>query len=56
MDKENEYNNDTVYEYKILPDIIPGRCDRCGQAKFKSSVKNGLFLRECRNCGLKKSI
>ncbi|MED0868667.1 hypothetical protein P4T23_06360, partial [Bacillus spizizenii] len=23
---------------------------------FKSSVKSGIFLRECRRCGMKKSI
>ncbi|MGG3159854.1 hypothetical protein ABEP50_29900, partial [Priestia megaterium] len=23
---------------------------------FKSSVKGGVFLRECRECGMKKSI
>ncbi|MES9741048.1 hypothetical protein ABWK24_03005, partial [Priestia megaterium] len=23
---------------------------------FKSSIKGGIFLRECRECGMKKSI
>ncbi|MCM3773729.1 hypothetical protein M3225_25105 [Priestia aryabhattai] len=33
-----------------------GRCDNCNSAYFKSSVKGGVFLRECRQCGMKKSI
>jgi hypothetical protein len=45
-----------VYDYKEYPDKVSGRCDNCDNALFKSSVKNGIFLRECRNCGMKKSI
>ncbi|MEK3992725.1 hypothetical protein MKX65_24730 [Robertmurraya sp. FSL R5-0851] len=33
-----------------------GRCDNCGRAHFNSSVGNGKFIRECSNCGMKKSI
>lgn len=33
-----------------------GRCDNCGNTAFKSSVKNFIFLRECRQCGMKKII
>jgi hypothetical protein len=47
---------DKIYDYKEFPDKTAGRCDNCGCTKFKSSVKNFLFLRECRECGMKKSI
>ncbi|PLR99930.1 hypothetical protein [Bacillus sp. T33-2] len=47
---------DKVYDYKEYPDVISGRCDNCGNTLFKSSVNNGAFLRECRQCGMKKSI
>lgn len=36
--------------------IESGRCDNCGSAQFKSSVKDYVFLRECRQCGMKKTI
>jgi hypothetical protein len=45
-----------VYDYKDYPDEVSGRCDNCGNAEFQSSVKNFIFIRECRNCGMKKSI
>jgi len=51
--KEQEIDLDKVYEY---PDKVSGRCDNCNSAYFKSSVKGGVFLRECRDCGMKKSI
>lgn len=51
-----QYDLDKVYDYKELPDKISGRCDNCGNALFKSSVKNFVFLRECNKCGMKKSI
>ncbi|WP_252195840.1 hypothetical protein [Bacillus mycoides] len=35
---------------------ISGRCDNCGNTSFKSSVKDFIFLRECRQCGMKKII
>ncbi|QJX81087.1 hypothetical protein FDZ14_33825 (plasmid) [Priestia megaterium] len=35
---------------------ISGRCDNCNLAYFKSSVKGGVFLHECRQCCMKKSI
>ncbi|MED3563457.1 hypothetical protein [Bacillus xiapuensis] len=45
-----------VYDYKEYPDEISGRCDNCGDAHFESSVKNFIFLRKCRKCGMTKSI
>ncbi|WP_423739584.1 hypothetical protein [Bacillus cereus] len=45
-----------MYTYKEHPDKISGRCDNCGNTAFKSSVKNFIYLRECRQCGMKKSI
>ncbi|WP_338471983.1 hypothetical protein R4Z10_04245 [Niallia sp. XMNu-256] len=51
-----EYDFSIVYDYKKYPDKISGRCDNCGHSHFKSTVKDFVFIRECRNCGLKKSI
>ncbi|UOE58039.1 hypothetical protein [Cytobacillus oceanisediminis] len=56
MTEQPEYDFDKVYDYKDFPDKASGRCDNCGKAHFKSSVKNYVFIRECSNCGLKKSI
>lgn len=53
---EKSYNLDIVYDYKEFPDKISGRCDNCNNSLFKSSVKNFIFLRECSQCGMKKSI
>lgn len=39
-----------------LDNCLSGRCDNCGRAHFNSSVGNGKFIRECSNCGMKKSI
>ncbi|MCY8856477.1 hypothetical protein [Bacillus atrophaeus] len=50
----NGYDISVIYDYKEYPDVKFGRCDNC--ALFKSSVKSGQFLRECRRCGMKKSI
>ncbi|WP_427127462.1 hypothetical protein ACQCPQ_26815 (plasmid) [Priestia megaterium] len=47
---------DKVYDYDEYPDKKSGRCDNCNSSYFKSSVKGGAFLRECRECGMKKSI
>ncbi|MFQ8009022.1 hypothetical protein ACLRC8_08735 [Bacillus sp. NIO_002] len=52
----NGYDVTIVYDYKEHPDVKYGRCDNCDYALFKSSVKSGVFLRECRRCGMKKSI
>ncbi|WP_407637276.1 hypothetical protein [Bacillus cihuensis] len=49
-------NLDIIYDYKDRPDIMSGRCDNCQKAHFNSSIKNGDFIRECRNCGMKKNI
>lgn len=55
-DKYNGYDTSIVYDYKEYPDVNSGRCDNCGNAQFKSSVKNFIYVRECRKCGMKKSI
>jgi hypothetical protein len=52
----NGYDTTIVYDYKEYPDIISGRCDNCGNTHFRSSVKDNIFLRECRKCGMKKII
>lgn len=52
----NGYDTTIVYDYKEYPDVNSGRCDNCGNAQFKSSVKNFIYIRECRKCGMKKSI
>ena len=52
----NEYDVTIVYDYEEHPDIKAGRCDNCGDSHFKSTVKNLVFIRECTNCGMKKSI
>ncbi|CAM3735315.1 hypothetical protein [Mesobacillus zeae] len=57
MDKEKqEYDMNIIYNYNEYPDKVSGRCDNCGNALFKSSVSNYVFIRECRQCGMKKRI
>jgi hypothetical protein len=57
MEKEtNEYNTEIIYDFREYPDKVSGRCDNCGSTSFKSSVSHGVFLRECKNCSMKKSI
>ncbi|PDZ97097.1 hypothetical protein CON36_19440 [Bacillus cereus] len=53
---EQKYDLNKVYTYTEYPDQISGRCDNCGNTAFKSSVKDFIYLRECRKCGMKKSI
>lgn len=53
---EQKYDLSKIYSYTEHPDKISGRCDNCGNSAFKSSVKNFIYLRECRKCGMKKSI
>ncbi|MEK4666543.1 hypothetical protein [Niallia sp. FSL R7-0271] len=55
-EKYNGYDTTIVYDYKEYPDVNSGRCDNCGNAQFKSSVKDFIYIRECRKCGMKKSI
>lgn len=50
------FDTTIVYEYKDQPDIIAGRCDNCGSAHFKSKVGDKMYLRTCRQCGMKKNI
>lgn len=52
----NGYDTSIVYNYKEYPDKEHGICDNCGNARFKSSIKDYVYLRECRKCGMKKSI
>lgn len=52
----NKMDLSTTYDYRQFPDKISGWCDNCNGASFKSSVGGGQFLRECRNCGMKKTI
>ncbi|MGN4289692.1 hypothetical protein [Bacillus cereus group sp. MYBK87-2] len=53
---EQKYDLSKIYTYTEHPVKISGRCDNCGNTAFKSSVKDFIFLRECRQCGMKKSI
>ncbi len=53
---EPKYDLSKIYTYEEHPDKISGRCDNCGNSAFKSSIKNFIFLRECRHCGMKKII
>ncbi|MDI3411290.1 hypothetical protein QKW52_17715 [Bacillus sonorensis] len=50
------YDLTIVYDYNQYPDMHHGRCDNCDYTLFKSSVKNGQFLRECRALRHEKSI
>ncbi|MFD0049723.1 hypothetical protein ACFVHQ_10385 [Actinomycetes bacterium NPDC127524] len=52
----NGVDTSVIYDYSDYPDAISGRCDNCNNATFKSSVKDFVFIRECRTCGMKKSI
>jgi len=54
--QEEVIDLDKVYSYNEYPDKRSGRCDNCNSAQFKNSIKGGIFLRECRQCGMKKSI
>ncbi len=56
MTDNKEIDLNKVYDYKDLPDKASGRCDNCDSTRFKSSVKDYIFIRECNNYGLKKSI
>ncbi|MEC1636719.1 hypothetical protein P4T79_07685 [Bacillus mojavensis] len=50
----NGYVTSIVYDYKEYPVVKYGRCDNRHYTLFKSSVKSGVFLRECRRCSMKK--
>jgi len=56
MESKQEIDLSITYNIREFPDKISGRCDNCNAAKFKSSIKNSIFLRECRQCGMKKII
>lgn len=45
-----------VYVYEEFLDKVVGRCDNCGYVKFKSLVKDFIFICICVKCGMKKSI
>ncbi|MDZ4607583.1 hypothetical protein ORM91_11890 [Bacillus cereus] len=53
---EQKYDLSKTYTYTEHPDKISGRCDNCDNSLFKSSVKDFIYLRECRKCGMKKII
>ncbi|MGG3798591.1 hypothetical protein [Metabacillus fastidiosus] len=52
----SKYDLDEVYLFTEFPDKSSSRCNNCDKAHFENSVKNSLFLRQCRNCGMKKVI
>lgn len=52
----NRYDTTIIYDYNEYPDIKAGRCDNCGRSHFKSRVEDSIFIRECSDCGMKKSI
>ena len=54
--QQQEIDLTKVDDYAEYPDKQSGRCDNCNSDDFKNSVKGGVFLRECRKCGMKKSI
>ena len=49
--QQPEMDLDKMYDYAEFPDKVSGRCDNCNSSYFKSSVKDGVFLRECRERG-----
>ena len=56
METKQEIDLSITYNIQEYPDIKSGRCDNCDSAQFKSSIKNMIFLRECRKCGMKKIV
>ncbi|MGM7685259.1 hypothetical protein ACSVDA_24445 [Cytobacillus sp. Hm23] len=56
MTENTEIDLNKVYDYKEFPDKSSGRCDNCDSTSFTSSAKDYVFIRECNNCGMKKSI
>ncbi|WP_121946098.1 hypothetical protein [Priestia megaterium] len=47
---------DKVYDYAEFPNKVSVQGDNCNSSYFKRSIKRGIFLRECREFGMKKSI
>ena len=56
METKQEIDLSITYNIREVPDKVSGRCDNCDNAQFKSSIKNRVFLRECRHCGMKKIV
>ncbi|MCM3787467.1 hypothetical protein M3221_03435 [Domibacillus indicus] len=56
METNQEIDLSITYNIREFPDIKSGRCNNCGNAHFKSSIKNMAFLHECRSYGMKKII
>lgn len=54
MTSTNEMNENIVH-YKDEPDEVSGRCE-CGNKLFKSTVKDGMLYRKCRECGKTKIV
>lgn len=51
-----EINLDKVYDYAEFTDKFSSRCNHCNSIYFKIYVKGGIFLRNCRECGMEKNI
>lgn len=56
METKQEIDLSIAYNIREYPDIKRSRYDNCDKAQFKSSIKNAIFLCECRKCGMKKII
>ncbi|WP_456273550.1 hypothetical protein [Bacillus sp. AK031] len=55
MASNEDNSNENIVYYKDEPDEISGRCE-CGNKLFKSTVKDGMFYRKCRECGKTKIV
>nr|WP_231734948.1 hypothetical protein [Bacillus sp. FJAT-29937] len=53
---DNQIDVNIIYDFIEYPDKNSGRCDKCDKAHFRSSIREGKLIRECSNCGMKKSI
>ncbi|MFE8697965.1 hypothetical protein ACFYKT_16610 [Cytobacillus sp. FJAT-53684] len=53
---EKEIDSSVIYDINEYPDKNSGRCDNCNKGHFKSIISERKLIRECRNCGMKKSI
>ncbi|MEH7521993.1 hypothetical protein V7149_01720 [Bacillus sp. JJ1503] len=53
---DNQIDVSIIYDFNEYPDKNSGRCNNCDKAHFQSSISAGKLIRECSNCGMKKSI
>ncbi|MED4534924.1 hypothetical protein ABET51_15540 [Metabacillus fastidiosus] len=44
----SKYDLDKVYVFTEFPDKFSGQCNNYDKAHFENSVKNSVFLRQCR--------